>query len=398
MQTVCGNPFFVDNVEKLKQYPYLDKDLCCEILIVGGGIDGAILNFHLSQKHDVSLVTKSRIGFGASSVATALLEWQLDDFCDNLKKELTNAQVCNIYNMGLSSIEKIEKFIKKHGNSCHFQKKSAFLFSNSIFQKKAVEKEHEFRKQNGFDSTLFTKQNNPYSFPIQAGIFSQNGGAEFNPYLFTKQMIDSSKNQNKIFENTEIIHVENTEEKIVATSAFGEKIYCDKIIYATGFDHTLYSQKSLCDLFVSYSIIISVPEDFSWFDFSLMQDNLSPYHYFRFIEKGLIIFGGEDTPYHGTISKTKAERKYKKLEKTFLALFPELGGKIQITHKFCGLFGQTKNNLGLIGRLEKENHLLFSSSGANGIINAFCGVEIIEDILSGKKHQFEDIFSPLREK
>lgn len=398
MQTVCGNPFFVDNVERLKQYPYLNQNLTCEILIVGGGIDGAILNFHLSQKHDVTLVTKSRIGFGASSVATALLEWQLDDFCDDLKKELTNAQVCNIYNMGLSSIEKIENFIKKHGNSCHFQKKSAFLFSNSIFQKKAVEKEHRFRKQNGFDSILFTKQNNPYPFPIQAGLFSHNGGSEFNPYLFTKQMIENSKNQNKIFENTEIIHVENAEEKIVATSFFGDKIYCDQIIYATGFDHTLYSQKSLCDLFVSYSIIVAVPKDFSWFDCSLMQDNLSPYHYFRFIKKGLIIFGGEDTPYHGTISKTKAERKYKKLEKTFLGLFPELRDKIQITHKFCGLFGQTKNNLGLIGRLEKENHLLFSSSGANGIINAFCGVEIIEDILSGKKHQFEDIFSPLREK
>ena len=55
-----------------------------------------------------------------------------------------------------------------------------------------------------------------------------------------------------------------------------------------------------------------------------------------------------------------------------------------------------ENNLGLIRRLEKENHLLFSSSGANGIINAFCGVQIIEDILSGKKHQYEDIFSPLR--
>lgn len=398
MQTVWGEPYFVDNVTKLKQYPYLDKNMSCEILIVGGGIDGAILNYFLSQKHDVALVTKSRIGFGATCVATALLEWQLDDFCEDLKKELTNEQVCNIYNMGLSSIEKIQKFIKKHGNLCHFQKKSAFLFTNSILQKKSVEKEHEFRKQNGFDSTLFTKQNNPYSFPIQAGLFSQNGGAEFNPYLFTKQMIESSKNQNKIFENTNIIHVENAETKIVATSAFGEKIYCNKIIYATGFDHTLYSQKSLCDLFVSYSIIICVPEDFSWFDCSLMQDNLSPYHYFRFVEKGLIIFGGEDTPYRGTISKTKAERKYKKLEKTFLNLFPELCGKIQITHKFCGLFGQTKNNLGMVGRLEKENHLLFSSSGANGIINAFCGVEIIEDILSGKKHELENVFSPLRQK
>ncbi len=98
------------------------------------------------------------------------------------------------------------------------------------------------------------------------------------------------------------------------------------------------------------------------------------------------------------LQKQKQKENTKNLKRLFSVSFPELRGKIQITHKFCGLFGQTKNNLGLIGRLEKENHLLFSSSGANGIINAFCGVEIIEDILSGKKHQFEDIFSPLREK
>lgn len=104
--------------------------------------------------------------------------------------------------------------------------------------------------------------------------------------------------------------------------------------------------------------------------------------------------------YHITeqFQKQKQKENTKNLKRLFSASFHELRGKIQITHKFCGLFGQTKNNLGLIGRLEKENHLLFSSSGANGIINAFCGVEIIEDILSGKKHQFEDIFSPLRKK
>lgn len=398
LQTVQGNPFFVDDVVKLKQYPYVDRNLNCDILIVGGGIDGATLNYYLSKNHNVILVDKSRIGHGATSVATALLEWQLDDFCEDLENELTHEQVCNIYSMGLCSVQKIKKLIKKHGNYCNFREKSAFLFTNSIFQKKSVQKEHEFRIQNGFDSTLFTKQNNPYSFPIQAGLFSKNGGAEFNPYLFTKQMIECSKNQNKIYENTDIIHVENAQNKIVATSSFGEKIYCNKIIYATGFNHSLYSQKSLCDLFVSYSIIIKVPKQFSWHDKSLMQDNSSPYHYFRFIEDGTIIFGGEDSPYRTKISKNKAERKYKVLEKTFLKLFPELCGKIKITHKFCGLFGETKNNLGLIGRLEKENHLLFSSAGANGIINAFCGVEIIEDILSGKKHQFEDIFSPLREK
>lgn len=396
MNTILGNPYFVEGVEKIKQYPYLSRNIECDILIVGGGIDGAILNNHLSQKHDVVLVEGSRFGHGATSVATALLEWQLDDFCDDLKNDLSSEQVCKIYYMGLNSLEKIQNFIKKHGNLCNFKQKSAFLFSNSIFQKKSIEKEHNFRKRAGLDSTLFTRQSNPYPFEISAGLFSHCGGAEFNPYLFTKQMIEAAKNQDKMFENTKIADVEDMENKVVATTAFGDKIFCNKIIFATGFDHTLYSQKSLCKLFISYSIIIRVPKDFSWFSTSLLQDNSSPYHYFRFIKEGTIIFGGEDTPFHDKFNKNKAERKYKKLEKTFLSLFPNLKGKIVVTHKFCGLFGETKNNLGLIGRLKKENHLLFSSSGANGIINAFCGVEIIEDILNGKKHEFEDVFSPQR--
>lgn len=396
MQTVFGKPYFVEGVEKIKQRPYLLGDIDCDVVIVGGGIDGAILNYYLSLSHNVALVDASRFGYGATSVATALLEWQLDDFFQDLKNNLSSEQVCKIYYMGLNSIEKIQNFIKKHGNLCNFKQKSAFLFSNSILQKKSIETEHNFRKRAGLDSTLFTRHSHPYPFDISAGLFSRCGGAEFNPYLFTKQMIEAAKNQDKMFENTKIVDVEDTGNKVVATTEFGDKIFCNKIIFATGFDHTLYSSKSLCKLFISYSIIIIVPKDFSWFSSSLMQDNSSPYHYFRFVEEGKIIFGGEDTAYHGKYNKNKAERKYKKLEKTFLSLFPNLKGKIVVTHKFCGLFGETKNNLGLIGHLKKENHLLFSSSGANGIINAFCGVEIIENILSGKKHEFEDVFSPLR--
>ena len=135
MQTVFGNPYFVEGVEKIKQYPYLSGTISCDILIVGGGIDGAILNFYLSQNHDVVLVDKSRFGFGSTSVATALLEWQLDDFCDELKNELTSAQVSKIYHMGLNSLQKVQDFIIKYGNLCEFKQKSAFLFTNSLLQK-----------------------------------------------------------------------------------------------------------------------------------------------------------------------------------------------------------------------------------------------------------------------
>ena len=50
MQYVKGVPYFCQNVEYLKQYNYLTRDIKCDILIVGGGICGAILNYYLSQK------------------------------------------------------------------------------------------------------------------------------------------------------------------------------------------------------------------------------------------------------------------------------------------------------------------------------------------------------------
>ena len=55
METVKGVPFFTQAQERLKQYPYVDKNLECEILIIGGGIDGAIANFYLSKNHNVVL-------------------------------------------------------------------------------------------------------------------------------------------------------------------------------------------------------------------------------------------------------------------------------------------------------------------------------------------------------
>ena len=64
MEYVKGSPYFCQTKTKLRQYPYLDKKLNCEILIIGGGIDGAIANFYLSKNHDFVLVPDKRLIFG----------------------------------------------------------------------------------------------------------------------------------------------------------------------------------------------------------------------------------------------------------------------------------------------------------------------------------------------
>lgn len=399
MEYIKGKPYFCYCQNKIKKYQYLDKDIECEILIIGGGIDGAIANFYLSKNYDVALVDKSRFGCACTACATALLEYQLDDFASDLKEFMSEEEIITAYKMGLDGIKKIEKFIKQYGNHCEFAPRPTFLYTNSMFSEQDIENEFKFRTKHNFDCKLFTEKDNAFSFPIKKGIYCENGGCEFNPYLFTKQMLENSQNQNKLFENTHITKLTKTENGYIASTAFGEHIKCKKIIIATGFNWEILDKTDLCERFITYSVVTSPIQNFGWYNNALIHDATSPYHYLRILPDNRIIFGGEDTPYkQKSINEKKSNKIYDKLEKDLYKLFPQIKGIAKIDYKFCGSFGATNNNLGLIGTSEIDDDiLLFISCGANGIINAMMGVEIIEDILQNKQNKLQKMFSPQRQ-
>lgn len=107
MEYVKGKPYFCYADAKIKQYKYLENDISCDLLIIGGGIDGAIANFYLSQNFDVVLVDKGRFGMACTSCATALLEYQLDDYANDLKKYMSEDEIVLAYNMGQSKKLKV---------------------------------------------------------------------------------------------------------------------------------------------------------------------------------------------------------------------------------------------------------------------------------------------------
>ncbi len=396
MEYVKGQPYFCQVKEPIKMYPYLNKDINCDILIVGGGIDGAILNYYLSKDYDVVLIDKSRFARCCTSCATVLLEYQLDDYAEDLLDFMSEQDIVATYRMGLDSINLIEKFIKEKGNFCHFRKLPSFMYTNSIFGISAIENEHDFRIKHDFQSQLFTEDNNPFPFKIKAGIYNDDGGAEFNPYLFAKQMIESASNQQKLYENTEIINFSQKSDHIEAYTSFGDKIVCNKLILVTGFNFSLMRDKELCEQVVSYTIVTKpIKQDIGIN--SLVQDDKDPYHYLRVLPDNRIIFGGEDTKYKlKPINDKLAENKYNKLLKQLKEMLPSISEQIEIDYKFCGAFGSTDNNLGLIGKTENPNVYYFLSAGANGIINAMSGCQIIKDLLEGKNNPLAHLFSPLR--
>lgn len=396
MESIKGVPYFDKVKNQIKQYNYLNHDLGVDILIIGGGIDGAITNYYLSQNFNVALVDSKRFGMGCTSSATALLEYQLDDYATKLKKVMSEEDIVDIYNMGLYSLEKIEKFIKKYGNECMFQRRPTLLYSNNLLDFNDIEKEYEFRKNNGFLCDIIDEYNNPFEFKVKRGLYVENGGGEFNPYLFTKQLLENSKNQDLMYENTEVESIDFDGSVYTCRTKYGDYIKCKKIILATAFNFDLLEKKDYSERYVTYSIVTSPLEKNMIYNYTLVQDTKKPYHYLRTLKENRLIFGGEDTKYNGKIDKEKAQEKYKKLEEDLNKIFPSIEGKYHIEHKFCGLFGSTDNNLGMIGECEEKGIILNLSMGANGIINAMYGVEIIEDILRGKENKLAHLFSPKR--
>ena len=77
------------NMEKKKTYPTLSKDIKTEIVIVGGGITGALTaHYFMKQGMRCVLVDKSNIATHATSASTAILKYEINQGLKNLMSQV----------------------------------------------------------------------------------------------------------------------------------------------------------------------------------------------------------------------------------------------------------------------------------------------------------------------
>lgn len=395
---VKGTPYFTDTKHKAKQFPYLNENLVCDVLVVGGGIDGIICAYNFIKKGiNTVLIDKERVGFLSSSAATALLEYQLDEHAKDLEKYLTQEQIVACYKLGLSAIEQLDDIINQIGNHCNYSKRPTLVYTHKESEVAELQQECEFRQKNGFNVEFITPQNNPFNFNLIGGIYCPDGGAEFNPYLFSKQLVEHANSLGlKVFENTECVKVTYSKNGVQATTNYNYTISCKKVVCTTGYNTKLFSKKPLCKMYTSYSIVTAPQKDFEWHKKTLLHDNSNPYHYIRLTHDSRIIMGGEDRRLFYGIGKYFANNKYSMLKKYLVKLFPTFDN-VPIEYKFCGAFGTTKNNLGVVGNTKDNPHLYYMLGyGANGIINAIATSPMLVDLYLGHLDPMLTLFSPDR--
>ena len=70
MDLKSGYPWWAVRNGLIHAFPPLEKDLRCDVLVVGGGITGALIADELSHHgHDVALIEQRDIGWGSTAAA-----------------------------------------------------------------------------------------------------------------------------------------------------------------------------------------------------------------------------------------------------------------------------------------------------------------------------------------
>lgn len=394
-QYVQGDCIFTRINKTIKQYEYLTEDIETEVIIIGGGVTGAILGYYFS-KNDINCVIleKSRIGHGSTSITTSLLEYELDSNAMELKAYTSMENIIKSYKLGLKALDEIQEFIDKYGNRCDYKRVDSFLYTAKKLEKKEIEEEYYIRKEARLPVEFIDEDNNPFLFDVKAGVLGKGGGAIFDPYKFTHHLIEvSCKKGLRAYENTEVIDVKYSNDSVTVETVYGYKVKGKIVVVATGYNTELFTKRTFGTKTTTFNIatrpIDNIEEIYKDI---VIRDNRVPYNYFRTTRDNRFIIGGEDINFIPDIYNEKlCSKSYEILEQRLKSLFPNLN--IDIEYKYCGAFASTQDNLGFIGEEPTNSKLWYCLGyGANGILFAILGGMMLSKLYSGEVDKDLNLF------
>lgn len=385
---VHGVPYFTKVGEEKKQYPYLTKDIETEVIIIGGGLTGSILAYYFSKLGIPNVVLeKKRVGHGSTSITTALIQFELDSLVAELIPYTTKEKIIWSHQLGIRALNQLQAIIDEYGNQCEYAVRDTLLYTAKKLDAGALKQEYETLKENGFDVEFINKDNNPFLFDIEAGVYANKGGAEINPYLFTLQLLDIAESmKTKVFENSGVEKIEYEEDRVTVETEFHHRVQGKIVIMATGYDTNTFASRKFGTKTVTYNVVTNQLDSLDgWHNLALIRDYCDPYNYYRTTKDKRIIAGGQDLPYEQNINnKQAAEKAYDVVSQNIYRIYPK-ANDLKIEYKYCGLFTSTQDDVGFIGK--DPDHKLFwycLGYGANGILFSLLGGDMLSRLYLGE--------------
>lgn len=397
MDLKSGFPYWLIKNGLPYSYPTLkDASLESEVVVLGGGISGALSAFYLTEAGiDCVVVDARSIGLGSTCASTSLLQYEIDTPLCKLQKMIGHQNAVHAYQLCANAIDKLKEIAAEIGFD-QFEYKKSLYYAASKKDVSFLKEEYKIRKENDFDIMLLDERtiSDIFGFSAPAAILSEMG-AQTDAYMFTHALHQHNLIKGtKIFDRVNITKIRHNKDGVILTTQDKKSIKAKKLIYAVGYEAVNFIDKKIVDLNSTYAIISEDFDDnnFAWPGEALIWNTDDPYLYLRTTKDRRIIIGGRDEKFYNPRKRDRLlDSKAINLEKDFKKIFPKILFKKE--YQWTGTFGSTKDGLPYIGPYEKLPNSLFALGfGGNGITFSQIAAEINRDLILGKKNPDAEIF------
>jgi glycine/D-amino acid oxidase-like deaminating enzyme len=397
MDLRTGQPVWLANDPDDFSLPRLNRNLSCDVVIVGAGVTAALTAHQLiCAGLSVVVLDRRAIARGSTAASTGLLLFQTDTSLKELTKLHGAKTAKRAYWLGRKSVAEIGEVVRTLKLDCGFKSKRTLYVASDEKGRKKLREEAKRSHRIHLPATLLSEKELKRAFGFSGpAALSSSGCAQVNAFRLTRGIFRHycQHPKVKLFQHTSVTKLTETVDGVIATTSRGHRVRARHAIVAAGYESGRFGKNPLVKLHSTYVIASHpFPAHPLWPKDALMWETARPYFYLRLTSDRRIVFGGQDESFSDERRRDALlKKKTRALEKQFAGLFPRYAFKAEFA--WTGTFAETVDGLPVIGSARKGSHVLYALGyGGNGITFSQIAARILRDQILGRSNPDAALF------
>ena len=347
--------YWLDSLEAVDDEPYLEHDLACDLLIVGGGFCGlwaAIQAKQQSPSRDVVLIEANSVANGASGRPAAIMSTSVMHGIDNTER-IFPEDVAELERLGRENMDGFKQTIEDYQIDCDIEWGGEMKVAIGEAGLPKIEEEYQLYLKYGHDAISLDQAgvqaeiNSPIFY---GGAWCRQRSGTVHPGKLVRGLKRAALALGvQVYENTP--HQTNRRKAsriLVETpraTIMARKVLLATNAWAAGHRHISRRVAAIRDrIVVTEPLSDAQMQKIGWQHRQGVYDTRTQLNYMRLTADNRILFGGRLGYFFGNNTDPTHDRTpqpYLRLVRSFYRTFPQLADEIRFSHAWSGPIGLT---------------------------------------------------------
>lgn len=397
MDLKSGYPYWAIRNGLIQAFPPLEKDLRCDVLVVGGGITGALIADELSAHgHDVAVIEQRDIGWGSTAASTALLQYEIDTHLIDLARRHGEDNAALAYQACAEALPAL-KAVSARLRGVDFQRMDSVYLASKDRHVHVLREEGQARRRHGLDARWLDRQALHERIGVQAaGALLTSQAARVDPYCLAYRLLERVKRRGgHVHDRTVLQDLQPTPRGVTARTETGITVRARHVVLAMGYANQQWLKTSVARNRSSYAFITDpiAPDELGALATHMVWESARPYLYLRATGDHRLLLGGLDDSVDIPARRDRSvDGKARKLLRGLQAWFPNL--QPTPAYAWAGTFAETADGLPFFGpHAQWGPRVHFAMAyGGNGITYSMIGAGLLRSRIEGRRHPLQSLF------